>query len=126
MSMWITAMMVGSLVGIGALPEKKPVAPVLALDAMVPIDTGSFFMGVPMKAPGPYGDHWFEDQAPQRTTTLSDFYMDIAEVTVADFALFLSHAGGEAHFVDIQPIERVEQGYLPVAGEESTPIRHVT
>jgi formylglycine-generating enzyme required for sulfatase activity len=126
MSVWVTAMMVGSLVGIGALPEKKPVAPVLNMDSMVPIAAGSFAMGVPMKVPGPYGDHWFEDQTPQRTITLSEFYMDSAEVTVADFALFLSHAGGEMHFHDIQPIERVKEGYLPVMGEENAPMRGVT
>jgi len=105
---------------------KKPVAPTVSTDAMVSIAGGDFAMGVPSQAPGPYGDQWFEDQTPQRTLVLSPYFLDAREVTVAEYALFLTHAGGEAHFNLDQPIERVAQGYLPIVGMEPGPMRHVT
>ena len=123
---WIPALVVSGLVAIGALPDKKPVAPAVTLETMVQIPAGSFSMGVPLKAPGPYGDHWFEDQAPQRTITLGDYYVDKQEVTADEFALFLSHAGGDAHFHEHQPIERVEAGYRARVGHEQTPMRFLT
>ena len=75
---------------------------------------------------GPYGDAWFVDQQPAHSVTLSAFHLDQAEVTVASFARFLTHAAGELHFDVRQPVERVRDGYLPAAWTDDQPIRQVT
>lgn len=109
-----------------ATAQKRPTAPALDLSNMVEVEAGSFVMGQPLIAPGPYGDAWFVDQTPERSVDLSSFYLDKHEVTVEEFALFLSYAGGLAHFHDSQPIEQVADGFLSVRGKERQPIRHVT
>jgi len=93
---------------------------------MVPFEASTFTMGVEASTPAPYGDAWFIDQVPAHTVTLSPFLLDETETTVAEFAMFLTHAAGEYHFDPDQPIERVDGGYLPVAGREDEPIHHVT
>ncbi len=107
------------------LSDKAPVAPELDLDTMVAFEPAAFEMGWPESQVGPYGDAWFVDQQPAHSVSLSSFHLDRTEVSVADFALFLSYAGGELYFNARQPIERVRDGFLPVTGTEAEPIRHV-
>jgi sulfatase modifying factor 1 len=106
--------------------EKGPIAPEVDLDAMVEIPAGTFQMGIEEQLPGPYGDGWFVDQQPAHAVTLGTFRMDRHEVAVVQFALFLSHAGGLAHFHVDQPVERVAGGYLPIQGTSNQPMRQVT
>lgn len=106
--------------------QKKPVAPVVDPQAMVELPELTFDMGYPLNPPGPYGDPWFIDQTPERQITVSKFWLDPFEVTTADFALFLTYAGGEAHFHPTQQIDRVEGGYLAKANYATHPIQSVT
>lgn len=94
--------------------------------SMIHFEAGPFTMGQYFETPGPYGDSWYIDQVPAREVTLGEFWMDPHEVTVAQFALFLTYAAGEYHFHPDQSIERVRDGYLPLAGREDEPITHVT
>lgn len=105
---------------------KLPQAPLLDPASMVEIPAGAFMMGQPPAAHAAYGQAWFADQQPAHEVTLDAFSIDRREVTVSEYARFLSFAGGEAHFHDDQPIERVAEGWLPVAGTEEEPMRHVT
>lgn len=116
----------GPTAGGAAPPPKRPVAPDVDTSAMVAIAASSFSMGQSSASPAPYGDPWFLDQRPVHPVSLSGYRIDRREVTVAEFALFLTYAGGEAHFDPDQPVERVTRGYLPVRGTENQPIRQVT
>ncbi len=107
-------------------PAKIATAPEPELAAMVAFAPGAFTMGVGEKKVGPYGDAWFINQRWARTVTLAGYSLDRDEVTVAEFARFLSWAAGNYHFHPDQPIERVDSGYLPIAGHEKRPIHYVT
>lgn len=100
-------------------------APVLDFADMVEFPAGSFKMGFPQTAASPYGDVWFVDQLPQHDVNLPDFRLDKQEVTVKEFALFLTN-GGASHHHENQPIERVRDGFLPVKGSDNQPMRQVT
>ncbi|MBN2495973.1 MAG: SUMF1/EgtB/PvdO family nonheme iron enzyme [Deltaproteobacteria bacterium] len=114
------------LLSAAARAQKRPTAPALDLDAMVEFEAGVFRMGHPGGTPGPYGDEWFIDQTPEHEVRLGRFYLDRDEVSVSDFALFLTWAGGETHFDPDQPIDRVAGGYLARPGAEREPIRQLT
>ena len=107
-------------------PPKKPVAPDVDLSQMADIPGGTFLMGWKPQKGSPYGDAWFENQHPQHEVTVSDYKMDKREITVTEFALFLSYVGGPAHFHRDQPVEQVDRGYLAVVGTERQPIRQVS
>lgn len=109
-----------------AAPTKQPVAPLLDPSTMVSIPASTFMMGQEAATTAPYGDPWFLDQRPIHPVTLSAYRLDRREVTVAEFALFLTYAGGDADFDADQPIERVTGGFLPIRGTEDQPIRQVT
>jgi formylglycine-generating enzyme required for sulfatase activity len=106
--------------------EKQPTAPVVDLEQMVQFTAGSFWMGQEFAWCGAYGCEWFMDQVPAHEVELAEFYLDRFEVTVAEFALFLTYAAGEYHYHPDQPIERVAGGYLPIAGREQLPIVYVS
>lgn len=106
--------------------DKLPAAPTVELAEMIELSAGAFEMGWPEQTAGPYGDVWFEDQQPQHTVTVSAFWLDRNEVTLAELALFLTYAGGEAHYHPDQPIERVAGGYLPIVGRGAEPAHQVT
>lgn len=106
--------------------EKQPTAPVVDLAAMVELPAATFTMGQAEEPAAPYGDSWYIDQVPAHEVSLGTFHLDPYEVTVEQFALFLTHAAGEYHYHPDQPIERVTAGYLPVSGAGTEPIRHVT
>jgi len=106
--------------------DKQPTAPVVDLDAMVLIDDGTFRMGTEEQTASDYGDAWFINQLPDHDVTLEGYAIDTMEVSVEQFALFLTHAAGEYHYHPDQPIERVTDGYLPIPGREDEPIRFVT
>lgn len=105
---------------------KHPVAPTVDTDGMIAFEAGTFRRGHPGGSPRPYGDPWLIDQLPEHEVSLPAFRVDAHEVTVAEFALFLTYAGGELHFHPNQPVERVEGGYLPVVGTDGQAIRQVT
>lgn len=109
-----------------AAATKRPQAPLVDAATMVAIPAGAFTRGQPPGAHAPYGQAWFTDQQPSHEVTLRAFSLDRREVTVAEYARFLSYAGGEAHRHADQPIERVTGGYLPMAGVDDEPMRHVT
>ena len=83
--------------------EKVPVAPEVDLTTMVHFETASFEMGWENATPGPYGDGWFIDQQPLHSVSVEAFHLDRHEVTVADFARFLTHAAGDYYFDGRQP-----------------------
>ncbi len=106
--------------------DKVTQAPDPDVSSMVAFEAGTFSMGQPYESASAYGDEWFIDQQPAHDVTLGEFRMDPREVTVAGFALFLTFAAGEYHFDPDQLIERVQGGYLPMAGKGDEPIRYVT
>jgi formylglycine-generating enzyme required for sulfatase activity len=109
-----------------AAATKRPQAPVVDPASLVAVPAGAFTMGQPPEAQGPYGQAWFVDQQPAHEVTLRAFSLDRRETTVAEYARFLSYAGGAGRFHADQPIERVAGGYLPLAGADDEPMRHVT
>jgi formylglycine-generating enzyme len=121
----LTSLAVSSIAA-GAPAQKKPIAPVVDMSSMIEFPQSSFAMGWPAGPTGANGSSWFVNQQPQHTVSLSDYWLDIHEVTVADFALYLSSAGGLADFDPDQPIQPVQGGYLPVAGMDQQPMRQVT
>jgi formylglycine-generating enzyme len=107
--------------------DKAAHAPEVDLSTMVELEAGQFTMGTSLdEEVGRYGDRWFVNEQPAHPVELDAFRLDALEVSVGDFALFLSYAGGDYHFHPDQPIERVEHGYLPVDGAADEPIRMVT
>jgi len=109
-----------------AAGDKQPTAPEVDLDTMVAFDAGEFTMGVELQTPAAYGDSWYIDQTPDRDVHLSAFHLDRHEVTAEQFALFLTYAAGEYHYHPDQPIERLHEGYAPIAGREDLPATSVT
>lgn len=93
---------------------------------MVRYDEAEFTMGVEYQEIGRYGDAWFVDQQPANDVRLDAFYLDEDEVTVREFALFLTYAAGRLYYHDSQPIDRVDGGYRPKEGTASEPMREVT
>ena len=105
---------------------KAPTAPAVDITDMVAFEAATFTMGIELTAPSAYGDSWYIDQTPAHGVTLGAFHLDVDEVTVAEFALFLSYAAGEYHFHPDQPIERLDWGYAAVEGVDVQPMHHVT
>jgi len=105
---------------------KPPAAPAVSLEEMVAQPGGTFEMGVPFQSVSRYGDSWFVDQQPETTVELDRFFLDSDEVSVREFALFLTYAGGEYHYDEGQPIDRVDGGFRPKQGAGDEPIREVT
>jgi formylglycine-generating enzyme required for sulfatase activity len=110
------------------VPAKEDVGPPpLDYATMVLVPAGSFEMGHPDETPGPYGNAWKQNELPPHLVTLSEYWIDVDEVTVEQFALFLSYAAGEKHYDPASPIERVgEVDYAAVAGTEQRPATHVS
>ena len=109
-----------------AIAQKVDHAPEPDPTSMVELGGETFRMGEEYQTPSAYGDAWYIDQQSAMDVTLSPYRLDVSEVTVEEFALFLTHAAGEYHFHPDQPIEQVDGGYLPIVGHGSEPIRHVT
>jgi formylglycine-generating enzyme required for sulfatase activity len=102
-------------------------APAVDRAQMVHIVAGSFLMGHPDADPGLYGAAWKENEMPAHDVTLSEFWIDRTEVTAAAYALFLSLAAGEKHFVPNMPIERAaDVDYVAIAGREKRPVNHLS
>lgn len=101
-------------------------APSVSADEMVALDAATFDMGVPVEAPSPYGDAWFVDQRPIHEVSLSAFSMDRREVTAAQYAQFLTFAGGEPHFHPDMPIVRTRAGYVPAPGQGERAVHQVS
>lgn len=121
---WLCGLLAVSLASAAA--AKDPTAPDVDLSAMVAFEAATFTMGVELQAPSAYGDSWYIDQTPAHEVELGAFHLDTHEVTVAQFALFLSYAAGEYHFHPDQPIERLEWGYAATEGAADLPIHGVT
>lgn len=112
--------------GHGSTP-KAPRAPMLSLDDMVRHDAAEWEMGISSdREVGDYGDSWLVDQQPRHTVETDAFYLDETEVTVRQFALFLTYAAGDLHYHPDQPIDPVDFGYLPEPDTADQPIRQVT
>jgi len=122
----IAAGLAAVLLGASGQAQKHATAPEVELSTMIAFEASSFTMGVEDLPVAPYGDWWFVDQQPAHEVQLSAFYLDRHEVSVAQFALFLTHAAGAFHFHPDQPIERVAGGYLPRAERDQHPINYVS
>ncbi|MFP4598912.1 MAG: SUMF1/EgtB/PvdO family nonheme iron enzyme [Persicimonas sp.] len=126
----LTGMAAASLLGAAATAgaqEKAPNAPEVDLSEMVELDGGEFTMGTSTdEEVGRYGDSWWVNEQPAHPVEVDGFHLDTHEVSVEEFALFLSYAGGDHHWRAVQPIEKVADGYLPVDGHAAEPIRSVS
>lgn len=121
---WVVAVLIATAVQ--AAPSKRAHAPPVDPQQMVRLPETWIQMGQADVAISRYGDPWFVDQQPAHPVFISELYLDPREVTSAEYALFLTYAGGAAHWSPAQPVERVRDGFLPVRGEETTPVRHVS
>ncbi len=110
------------------LPDKESFGPPeIDWSTMVLVGTGTFEMGHPDEQPGPYGNAWKENEQPAHQVTLSEYWIDLDEVTVEQYSLFLSYAAGEKHYDPRSPIERVgDVDYQAMVGYEQHPATHVT
>ncbi len=110
------------------LPDKESFGPP-AIDyaTMVLVPAGTFEMGHPDETAGPYGNPWKENELPPHPVTLSEYWIDLDEVTVEQYALFLSYAAGEKHYDPLSPIERVgDVDYQAMEGYAQRPATYVT
>ena len=86
---------------------------------MVFFAASTFDMGFPDVEVGPYGNHWKETAQPQHEVSLPDFWIDINEVTVQQYAEFLtaieSDMSGAAfsHHHPLQPIIWENGAFVP-------------
>jgi len=109
--------------------EEDPQAP--DLEQMVLLDGGSFLMGYPESTPGPYGNHWKANQQPEHPVELSSFYLDDTEVTVDDWARFLtelyivSPSSAEVHYFPMQPVV-FDAGFMSTPGLGDTAMHYVS
>jgi len=94
--------------------------------AMVAIPGSTFSMGHPVERPGAYGQPWKENELPAHEVTLPDFFIEDHEVTVAEYAEFLTAEGGEVHRHPLQPIVRSGHGYVAADGATELPIALVS
>lgn len=115
-----------TLSSVALAQEKSPQAPAVDHDAMVAFAGGAFQMGTEDREIGRYGDSWFVNEQPRHRVELNPFSLDRTEVTVNEYALFLTYAGGARHYDPSMPIDPVESGYLPVEGHGELPIHNVT
>jgi formylglycine-generating enzyme required for sulfatase activity len=107
--------------------DKRAHAPELDLSEMVELDAGTFTMGTSTdEEVGRYGDSWFVNEQPDHQVSVDGFYLDTFEVTVAEFALFLTYAGGDYHWHPDQQIEKVDAGYVAAEGADNEPARLLT
>jgi formylglycine-generating enzyme len=100
-------------------------APLVDLTQMVNIAGGTLAMGVPLQDPQPYGDGWYIDWTPEFSTEVNPFYLDYTEVTVTDYARFLTHAGLATHYHPEMPILPVKDGYIAHESSVELPIHYV-
>ena len=106
----------------GPVVTAEEVAP--STEGMVLFESSTFTMGFPDTDPGPYGNHWKETAQPAHEVSLSAYYLDAFEVTVADWADFLSDLGGTeaaVHYHPLQPLVWRSGGMVPQSGEEERP-----
>lgn len=125
----------GDRPGAGARQEPaaiEPAAPAPARSAdpstMVRIPAGTFRMGHATETFAPYGSEWKENELPQHSVTLGEFYIDRDEVTVAEYVEFLraSPESAREHRHERQPIERQDDGWTAAPGRERHPITFVS
>jgi len=99
---------------------------------MIYFEPSIFDMGYPDVEVGPYGNHWKETAQPQHQVTLSGFWLDKTEVTVAQYAEFLtaieSDRAGSAlpHFHSLQPITWDQGSFVPTSPSHDIPIHYVS
>lgn len=122
---WVAALILAGGVASAQAPQKSAHAPEVDTAELVHLPFVFFDMGQKDEPIGRYGDPWFVNQQPIHTVGVSAFFIDPHEVTAADYALFLTWAGGLAHWNEDQPIERVRDGYLPMAGQDKRPMHQV-
>ncbi len=100
-------------------------------ELMATVQGATYTMGHPDVAMGPYGNNWKSNQLPPHSVTVSTFLMDVTEVTVKDYVVFLNdllpqQAAG-AHHHPLQPVRFVDGAFEPSTGSEATtPIRMVS
>ena len=88
-----------------------PPSPLPEFPAMVYIPAGEFIMGTGVKELHRMGE---VDEFPQRKVYVDDFYMDIHEVTNAQYKVFLDSTG-------VEPPHRWEDGNYGI-GEDGLPV----
>jgi formylglycine-generating enzyme len=104
---------------------------------MVSIEATSYEMGYPDgPATGPNGNglssHWKETAQPQHTVSLSSFEIDRTEVTVGQYAQFLTDLYAHhpqatpPHHHHLQPLNFNNDVFQPISGYEQRPINYVS
>jgi formylglycine-generating enzyme required for sulfatase activity len=104
-------MNIASLVFIGLL-QPSPNAPLIDMDQMTSFADSTFQMGTAADLMvGRYGDGWYVNETPQRDVQVQAFSIDNHEVSVQEFALFLTHACGDVCYDTRMPIDHNSSGY---------------
>ena len=118
--------MTGTLLVVALLQVAPPNAPLLEVEDMASYEAGRFTMGTPSDLTvGRYGDGWYINQTPAHVVNLSPFSLDREEVTIREYALFLTHACGSACFDARMPIERRDGEFLAYDGWSDLPQTYV-
>jgi sulfatase modifying factor 1 len=105
--------------------------PIADTGAMTEIPGGTFIMGHPDEPMGPYGNSWKSNELPPHEVTVSSFWLDVDEVTVAEWVDFLdAHLQGApeaaVHHHPLQPVTWDDGGFASATGEGSRPARMVS
>jgi formylglycine-generating enzyme required for sulfatase activity len=107
---------------IGLLQVAPANAPRVQMSTMVAYESAAFEMGTaPDLDVGRYGDGWYVNEIGLRRVEVSPFSMDRFEVSTAEFALFLTHACGQACFDERMPISRDGSDYVAMDGYVDQP-----
>lgn len=108
--------------------EIQPFSHAFQLPEMVRIKGGEFLMGSPVSDESSY--EYQEDERPQRTVHVGEFYLSKFLVTAEDFCVFLNERGNDGFAVldpERQPtMEMVEGQYRPRRWSERCPACWVT
>ena len=124
MKRWLPLLLTGCILPYGFESDSQD----SSSEGMVFLEEGDFVMGYPDLEPGPYGNHWKVNQQPEHWVSLSGFFMDETEVTVAAFTVFLddlykvSPTSAAVHFHPLQPISTE---LVPIGDSANEPIRYV-
>ena len=101
-------------------------------EQLVTFEATTFDMGFPDVEVGPYGNHWKETAQPIHEVQLSKFSMDVYEVRVQEYTLFLNDLAQNSlysaavHHHALQPIAMENDEFISWEGYENRPMNYVS
>jgi iron(II)-dependent oxidoreductase len=113
---------------LACLPDAGPSPLTLDWDRFVEIPATTFELGHLDAEPGDYGQRWKENEFPRHEVSLSAFAIQVTEVTVEDWVLFLDSdpALPPVHHHPLQPVSWDGGFFTADADQWAWPARYVS